>query len=128
MTESERNQRQLVVDALPSPLRDPVSLWFERFEERYPDAQYPNGSLTPLVRTVAISEQILKALAELYDITLGDLLEGIVLHAFEGRSPFDAQAQQHEQDREAQKPDREAAHHGTAAASPRHSMTLRQTV
>lgn len=31
---------------------------------------------------------ILKALAELHRITLGDLLEGIVLHAFEGKSPF----------------------------------------
>jgi hypothetical protein len=30
----------------------------------------------------------LKALAELKDLTLGDLLEGIVLHAFEGKVPF----------------------------------------
>jgi hypothetical protein len=32
--------------------------------------------------------KVLKALADLHDITLGDLLEGIVLHAFEGKSPF----------------------------------------
>jgi hypothetical protein len=32
--------------------------------------------------------KVLKALAELHDITLGDLLEGIVLHAFEGKPPF----------------------------------------
>ncbi|HKV10959.1 MAG TPA: hypothetical protein VJ725_22660 [Thermoanaerobaculia bacterium] len=32
--------------------------------------------------------KVLKALAELYDISLGDLLEGIVLHAFDGKSPF----------------------------------------
>lgn len=32
--------------------------------------------------------KVLKALAELHDITLGDLLEAIVLHAFEGESPF----------------------------------------
>jgi len=32
--------------------------------------------------------KVLKALAEHKDLTLGDLLEGIVLHAFEGRSPF----------------------------------------
>ncbi len=32
--------------------------------------------------------KVLKALAELKDITLGDLLEGIVLHAFEGKAPF----------------------------------------
>jgi hypothetical protein len=32
--------------------------------------------------------KVLKALAELYDMSLGDLLEGIVLHAFDGRVPF----------------------------------------
>ena len=32
--------------------------------------------------------KVLKAFAELKDITLGDLLEGIVLHAFEGKTPF----------------------------------------
>ena len=36
--------------------------------------------------------KVLKALAELYDISLGDLLEGIVLHAFEGKSPFGAES------------------------------------
>ena len=34
--------------------------------------------------------KVLKALAEYLDISLGDLLEGIVLHAFDGKpSPFD---------------------------------------
>jgi len=32
----------------------------------------------------------LKGLAEYCDLTLGDLLEGVVLHAFEGKSPFGA--------------------------------------
>lgn len=32
--------------------------------------------------------KVLKALAEYHEITLGDLLEGIVLHAFEGKTPF----------------------------------------
>jgi len=32
--------------------------------------------------------KVLKALAELKNLTLGDLLEGIVLHAFEGKVPF----------------------------------------
>jgi len=36
--------------------------------------------------------KVLKALAELYDLSLGDLLEGIVLHAFEGKSPFSAES------------------------------------
>ena len=32
--------------------------------------------------------KVLKAQAEYYNLSLGDLLEGIVLHAFEGSSPF----------------------------------------
>ena len=32
--------------------------------------------------------KVLKGTAEYLDLSLGDLLEGIVLHAFEGRSPF----------------------------------------
>jgi hypothetical protein len=36
--------------------------------------------------------KVLKALAELYDLSLGDLLEGIVLHAFAGRTPFSARS------------------------------------
>jgi hypothetical protein len=33
--------------------------------------------------------KVLKALAEYFDMSLGDLLEGIVLHAFAGKTPFD---------------------------------------
>jgi hypothetical protein len=36
---------------------------------------------TPLLK-------VLKGLAEYKDMSLGDLLEGIVLHAFEGKAPF----------------------------------------
>ena len=32
--------------------------------------------------------KVLKALAEYKNMTLGDLLEGIVLHSFEGKLPF----------------------------------------
>ena len=32
--------------------------------------------------------KVLKALAEYLDMTLGDLIEGIVLHAFDGKAPF----------------------------------------
>ncbi len=32
--------------------------------------------------------KVLKGVAELKDISLGDLIEGIVLHAFEGKAPF----------------------------------------
>ena len=36
----------------------------------------------------AESIKVLKGLAEYLDMSLGDLLEGICLHAFEGRSAF----------------------------------------
>ncbi len=32
--------------------------------------------------------KVLKGLAEYHDMTLGDLIEGIVLHAFDGKAPF----------------------------------------
>ena len=32
--------------------------------------------------------KVLKGFAEYHDMTLGDLLEGIVLHAFDGKAPF----------------------------------------
>jgi hypothetical protein len=32
--------------------------------------------------------KVLKGLAEYLDVSLGDLIEGIVLHAFEGTAPF----------------------------------------
>lgn len=37
--------------------------------------------------------KVLKGLAELKEMTLGDLLEGIVLHSFEGRAPFSKETQ-----------------------------------
>jgi hypothetical protein len=32
--------------------------------------------------------KVLKGLAETLDLTVGDLLEGVLLHAFEGKTPF----------------------------------------
>jgi hypothetical protein len=37
--------------------------------------------------------KVLKGLAEYTDLSLGDLLEGIVLHAFEGKAPFSEDTQ-----------------------------------
>jgi hypothetical protein len=52
----------------------------------------PSPALVERVQTgVRLEKRILKVLkatAELKDMTLGDLLEGIVLHAFEGKAPF----------------------------------------
>ncbi len=39
--------------------------------------------------------KVLKGLAEYHDMTLGDLLEGIVLHAFDGKPPFGEETLRH---------------------------------
>ena len=61
---------------------------------------YYRGTLVPMVEVermqtgVRIEKRllkVLKGLAELKDMSLGDLLEGIVLHAFEGKTPFSPQ-------------------------------------
>ena len=38
--------------------------------------------------------KVLKGFAEYHDMTLGDLLEGIVLHAFDGKTPFSRESLQ----------------------------------
>lgn len=57
----------------------------------FPD-RTPPSLLVERVQTGVRMEKrilkVLKALAELHDLSLGDLLEGIVLHAFEGKAPF----------------------------------------
>lgn len=42
--------------------------------------------------------KVLKALAEYRDMTLGDLVEGIVLHSFEGKAPFEKTTLKHVED------------------------------
>jgi hypothetical protein len=43
------------------------------------------------VRVATPLLKVLKGLAEYKDMSLGDLLEGIVLHAFEGKRPFSSE-------------------------------------
>jgi hypothetical protein len=38
--------------------------------------------------------KVLKGLAEYHDLSMGDLLEGIVLHAFEGKAAFGQESQE----------------------------------
>jgi hypothetical protein len=38
--------------------------------------------------------KVLRAFADYQDLTLGDLLEGIVLHAFDGKCPFSKESLQ----------------------------------
>jgi len=39
--------------------------------------------------------KVLKAVAELKDLSLGELLEGMVLHAFDGKAPFSPETLAH---------------------------------
>jgi hypothetical protein len=62
----------------------------------YPSTKVPKRRIVERVQTgVRIERRILlvlKALAASYDLSLGDLFEGIVLHVFEGRLPLDARS------------------------------------
>ena len=56
-----------------------------------PNHQEPQLKVQRVQTGVRIEKRllkVLKAVAEYHDLSLGDLVEGIVLHAFEGRSPF----------------------------------------
>lgn len=61
----------------------------------YHDKDLPGHAVERVQTGVRIEKRILKvmkALAEYHDLTLGDLIEGIVLHAFEGKSPFGSES------------------------------------
>jgi len=61
-----------------------------RIEEnsRSEDSNIPIERVQIGVRMEKRMVKVLKALAEYHDISLGDLLEGIILHAFENKTPF----------------------------------------
>jgi predicted DNA-binding ribbon-helix-helix protein len=66
-------------------------------ESRHAKSEQPQLRVVRVQTGVRIEKRmlkVLKALAEYFDISLGDLLEGIVLHAFEGKSAFDQEALQ----------------------------------
>lgn len=56
-----------------------------------PKEKKPRTAVTRTQTGVRIESRllkVLKGLAEFHDISLGDLLEGICLHVFEGKAPF----------------------------------------
>ena len=70
--------------------------WRQRMSPRKDHAKgAPKKRVVERVQTgVRIEKRllkVLKGLAESLDITLGDLLEGVCLHAFEGKAPFNKQ-------------------------------------
>ena len=56
------------------------------------DAQHVVHRVQTGVRMEKRLLKVLKAFAEYKDLTLGDLLEGIVLHAFDGKCPFSTES------------------------------------
>lgn len=57
-------------------------------KERHGNQSYTVERVQTGVRLEKRLLKVLKAFAEYRDMTLGDLLEGIVLHAFDGKAPF----------------------------------------
>jgi len=57
-------------------------------EKSLQDSKYVIQRVQTGVRVEKRIIKVLKGLAEYLDISLGDLLEGIVLHAFDGKAPF----------------------------------------
>jgi hypothetical protein len=60
-------------------------------ESKRPDKDIVVERMQTGVRMEKRMVKVLKGLAEYLDISLGDLLEGIVLHAFAGEAPFSSQ-------------------------------------
>ena len=65
--------------------------WYINTMKERPDTPVEVERVQTGVRMEKRLLKVLKGLAELKDLTLGDLLEGIVLHAFEGKAPFSPQ-------------------------------------
>jgi hypothetical protein len=53
-----------------------------------PKAKYTIERVQTGVRMEKRLLKVLRAFADYHDLSLGDLLEGIVLHAFDGKCPF----------------------------------------
>ena len=62
--------------------------WYHGTLVTMPDQVFPVERVQTGVRIEKRLLKVLKAFAEYHDMSLGDLLEGIVLHAFNGKCPF----------------------------------------
>ena len=72
----------------PTELESTLVLWYIYTMTTPPEHPIVVERVQTGVRMEKRLLKVLKGLAELKDMTLGDLLEGIVLHAFEGKAPF----------------------------------------
>ena len=65
-----------------------LDAWYRGTMVRMTDREFLVERVQTGVRMEKRLLKVLKAFAEFHDLTLGDLLEGIVLHAFDGKTPF----------------------------------------
>ena len=74
-----------------SEIRSWLSMWYQctmvPMNDKYLVERVQTG-----VRLEKRLLKVLKGLAEYHEMTLGNLLEGIVLHAFDGKCPFQAES------------------------------------
>lgn len=57
-------------------------------DEKRPDSKKTVTRVQTGIRVEKRLLKVLKGVAEIHDITLGDLVEGIALHVLEGKLPF----------------------------------------
>src|SRR5580692_7627076 len=83
------NALDTLIDPTEVPLYTGTN--FERLPMPKPPKKIQIERVQTGVRVERRLLKVLKALADYKNMTLGDLLEGIVLHAFEGKAPFSAE-------------------------------------
>jgi hypothetical protein len=69
-------------------------IWYQPIIEACVPRQSKQIAIERIQTGVRIERRLLKmlkALAEYKNMTLGDLLEGVLLHTFEGKAPFTAE-------------------------------------
>src|SRR5436305_10812064 len=74
----------------PKPMRLPIDLprYVSTLVHMSDDVKLQVERVQTGVRMEKRILKVLKGFAEYHDMTLGDVLEGIVLHAFDGKTPF----------------------------------------
>ena len=75
-------------------IRGTIVRWYHSLSETTMPKPYKKIEIERVQTGVRVERRllkVLKALADYKNMTLGDLLEGIVLHAFEGKAPFSAE-------------------------------------
>src|SRR5580658_5261741 len=88
---TEHRNRTNFTDALRHECCNPIGTmvyWYHNGGQMIAERKHIVERVQTGVRMEKRLLKVLRALADYHDLTLGDLLEGIVLHAFDGKCPF----------------------------------------